>query len=295
MKISSGMLWKSFSAESLSLGATVCIAKERGQMKMRFRRMLVWAVVSVPLLVPAAMAQAGDPQDSGNAPAVAMGGARMVRGTVTAVAADHLTMKTTAGDVYQVVLSPNTQVRKGREQVKAADIHVGDGLGAMGEIDQPKKTVHALMIALVDAEQVKKAREAMGKTFISGTVTAIDELKLTIKRTDDMVQVIQVDEDTSFKKGSRGMSMALGADGLGGGGAVAVPTAPENAESLTLADVKVGSVVAGEGKLKNGVFVPTTLVIGEAGQQRQRRRPEGPGSGTNATTTPPGSGTEPKQ
>ena len=249
-----------------------------------------------------AAAQMGD----GAPPAVAMGSGRAVRGTVTAAAADHLTVKTETGEVYEVVVTPNTQVRKGRDQLKLTDVHVGDGVGAIGEIDPAKKTVHALMLQVVDADAVKKAREAMGKTFIAGTVTAIDDLKITIKRTDDVVQVITVDEDTSFKKGARGMQMALQADGTGAGmtgargqrGGAAPATAPDTAESLTLADVKVGSVVAGPGTIKGGVFVPTTLSIGEAGGgQRQRRRPDGAGAGAAAppsTTTPASTGTEPK-
>ena len=112
----------------------------------------------------------------------AMGAGRMVRGTVTAATADHLTVKTEAGEVYDIVVTPNTTVRKGRDPMKFADIHTGDAVGAMGELDAPKKTVHALMLMVVDAEQVKKAREAMGKTMITGTVTAIDELKITIKQ-----------------------------------------------------------------------------------------------------------------
>jgi len=239
----------------------------------------------------------------------AMGAGRMVRGTVTAATADHLTVKTEAGEVYDIVVTPNTTVRKGRDPMKFADIHTGDAVGAMGELDAPKKTVHALMLMVVDAEQVKKAREAMGKTMITGTVTAIDELKITIKRTDDVMQTIAVDEDTSFRKGNRGMGMALGADGLGGGRGqrqgtpAAAPNAADAGESLTLADVKVGSVVAGQGAIKNGIFVPTQLAISDpaAAQQQRRRRPDGAAgtpatttTTTPATTTPPTTGTEPK-
>jgi len=281
----------------------------------------VGAVGLLALVLPvAATGQMGD----GSAPAMAMGNGRMVRGTVTATAADHLTVKTETGEVYDVVVTPNTQVRKGRDQMKLADVHAGDGVGAMGEIDPAKKTVHALFVTVVDAEQVKKARDAMGKTMISGTVTAIDELKLTIKRTDDVVQVIQVDEDTSFQRGTRQMMTALAADGtgagFGGGGGRgqrpgAAPAAADTPESLTLADVKVGSVVAGKGAMKNGVFVPTQLAIADgsaAAPRQQRRRPDGagtpgtapagtaapattppPGSTPPTTTTPPTTGTEP--
>jgi len=265
-------------------------------------RMLV--LVGLATAAPAS-AQFGDGTQT-----TAMGAGRMVRGTVTAATADHLTVKTEAGDVYEVVVTPNTNVRKGRDVMKFADIHTGDAIGAMGEVDAPKKTVHALMVMVVDAEQVKKAREAMGKTMIAGTVTAIDELKITIKRTDDVVQTIAVDEDTSFRKGGRGMGIALGADGAGFGGgrgprtgASAAPaTTADAGESLTLADVKVGSVVAGQGAIKNGIFVPTQLVISDpSAQPQRRRRPDGaaatPGTTTTTTpaaTTPPTTGTEPK-
>ena len=47
-------------------------------------------------------------------------GGQMVRGTVTATAADHLTVKTEAGDIYQVAISANTRVTKERQPLKVA-------------------------------------------------------------------------------------------------------------------------------------------------------------------------------
>ncbi len=160
-------------------------------------------------------------------PAVAFGsGSRMVRGTVTAVTPDHLTLKTESGELYQVAVTPNTQVRKGRDPVKFAEVHPGDGVGAMGEVDRPTKTVHALMLMVVSAEQLKKAREDMGKTYITGKITAIDAdtLKLTILRSDGVSQTITVDEGTSFKRGGRGFRMAMtGQADFGGPGASGAP------------------------------------------------------------------------
>ena len=124
----------------------------------------------------------------------------MVRGTVTATAADHLTIKTDAGEVYHVALSPNTRLMKDRQPVKLADVKVGDGVGAMGELDAPKKTLHALFVAVVDAEQVKKFREDLGKVYITGKVTAMEDVKLTVLRPDHVSQVIEVDETTSFRR-----------------------------------------------------------------------------------------------
>ncbi len=233
-------------------------------------------------------------QPQSDDPAMA-GMGRMVRGTVTAAAGDRITVKTETGDVYQVALTPNTRLMKDRQPVKAAEVHIGDGLGAVGEVDQPNKTVHAMFVTVIDAEQVKKAREAMGKTYIAGKVTAIDELKLTILRADGVSQVIAVDEDTSFRKGERGMQMAFAGTGGGAGRGAPQGGLPQatGGESITLADVKVGATVAGPGALKGGVFVPTMLGVGEPGQgggQGGRRRR---GEGTGQAATPP-AGTEPK-
>ena len=215
----------------------------------------------------------------------------MVRGTVTATAADHLTVKTEAGEVYQVALSANTRVTRDRQPVKAAEIKVGDGVGAMGVLDAATRTVHAVFVGVVDAEQVKKAREGMGKVYITGKVTAIDMdgLKLTVMRPDGVSQVSGVDEGTSFKRGGRGMaamvsgvgSRRAGLEGLRGNGRGKRGGAGGSGggESITFADVKVGDGVAGRGELKNGLFVPTELGVMDAAARRRRA------AGTGAAPT----------
>jgi hypothetical protein len=252
----------------------------------------------------------GQMQDQGGAPDFAMGPqGRMVRGTVTAAAADHLTVKTEAGETYQVVVTTNTRMMKDRQPVKLADVHAGDGVGVAGVIDQSTKTVHAAVLFVVDAEQIKKARENLGKTYITGKITAIDEANLTILRPDGVSQKITVDEGTSFKKGGRrgmrgdGMGMGLGSGngalgagqgsgqasgGSGGQGAGGGDGPGGGGQSITLADVKVGDMVFGQGALKGGVFVPTQLSVADPAAMG-RRRDRGDGAGG----PPPAAGTEP--
>ncbi|SNT07406.1 hypothetical protein SAMN05421770_10448 [Granulicella rosea] len=262
-------------------------------------------------------AQDGPPQGgppAGGGKQGGIPGGQMIRGTVTAVAPEHLTVKTQEGEVYQVVTTPNTQIRKGREQVKLADVKAEDGLGAMGVLDAPNKTLHAAFLQVVDAEQLKKAREAMGKTYIAGKVTKIDTdaLKLTILREDGVTQVIGLDDDTSFRRGGRGgmgmMGMGPGMGGGNGGGGGNNPDRPRRnppadgqqrqqgggGESITLADLKVGDVVAGPGAIKGGVFIPTEVRVADsaaAGIQRRRRNQDG---AAPAGTTPADSAAEPK-
>ncbi|WP_157468274.1 hypothetical protein [Edaphobacter aggregans] len=231
---------------------------------------------------------------------MAMGGGRMIRGTVTAAAADHLTIKTDAGDVYEVAITPNTRVMKNRQPVKPEDVKVGDGVGAMGELDAPKKTVHALFVAVMDAEQVKKLREDLGKTYITGKVTAIDDVKITVQRPDNVSQVIEVDETTSFRKGGRRGAGAMVMESGGSpvaveqGSATPAPGASGGGESITLADVNVGDVVAGQGSIKHGVFVPTNLTVMPPGAMGPRGGRRGGEAGTTAPAVTQGAET-PKQ
>ncbi len=204
-----------------------------------------------------------------------------VAGEVTAVSGNTLTVKTEDGASMQVVTTDNTRVMKGRGvAVKVADLKVGDGVMAAGILDAPNRTLHAAFVFATDAAQLKAMKENLGKTYIVGRVTAIDldNAKMTVERPDHVTQTIGFDETTSFKKGGRGARMAGGDHGAQGAGAA--PT--EGGESITLADIKVGQSVRAMGSMKNGIFVPTELVVMERGP-----RPVGDAaSGGNARPSP---------
>jgi hypothetical protein len=273
---------------------------------MRQRSVQGWAakwLVMAAVIAPPVMVLAQDGQDGPRQGGAAFAGGQMVRGTVTAATADNLTVKTDAGETYQVAVSANTRVNRDRQPVKVADIKVGDGVGAMGVLDPATKTVHAVFVTVIDAEQVKKARENMGKTYITGKVTAIDvdALKLTVMRSDNVSQVIGVDEQTSFKRGGRGMAAlasgagvidtgASGGRGNGAGGGAGAGNGG-GGESITFADVKVGDSIVGRGAVKNGVFVPTELGVMDPaamGQRRRRGADGGTGTAPAGTAAPTG-------
>jgi hypothetical protein len=262
--------------------------KRRGAAK----RLLLVVITALSVIV-----QAQQEPDDERGGGVSFAGGQMVRGTVTATAADHLTVKTEAGEIYQVVISANTRVTKERQPLKLTDIKAGDGVGAMGVLDPATKTIHAVFVGVMDAEQIKKAREGMGKVYITGKVTAIDldGLKLTVLRPDGVSQVIGVDEQTSFKRGGRRMASLASGAGVGEVGSGgdrsndAASSGNPGGESITFADVKVGDSVAGPGALKNGTFVPTELGVMDAAmiQQRRRRAMEGSGAAAPAATAAP--------
>ena len=212
-------------------------------------------------------------------------------GEVTAVAGATLTIKTADGTVYQVVTTDNTRVMKSRGvTMKVAEVKVGDGVMAVGNLDAPKKTIHAAMLGVQDAAELKKMKENLGKTYIVGKVTSIDvdDAKMTVERPDKVSQTIGFDETTSFKRGRAGRGGGGFGGGFGGGGGAEAPaTAPApTGESITLADVKVGDQVAGQGALKSGVFVPAQLTVATPGQGRRRGGEGGPNAAPGAPPAP---------
>lgn len=256
--------------------------RQRRSCKLGWRQVLLALAVGI-LLAGSGVVQAQDGSGEGR---VAFAGGQMVRGTVTAVTADQLTVKTEEGDVYQVAISANTRVMKDRQPIKVADIKAGDGVGAMGVMDAPTKTVHAVFVAVIDAEQVKKAREGLGKVYITGKVTAIDmdDAKITVMRPDHVSQVIQADEGTSFRRGGRREQAAM----TGAPVAAGANTSSTGGESITLADVKVGDLVMGRGAVKNGSFVPTELRVMDPSTRGQgRRRGDANGASAAATSSSP--------
>jgi hypothetical protein len=199
-----------------------------------------------------------------------MGMGRGVQGTVTEAAADHYTtVKTFTGETYTVRFSANTRIMKQQpgmrggqgwrsgnppQQIKAADIKVGDAIAAMGEVDADAKTVGATAVVLMDPERAR-AMEQMaadyGKTWLMGRVMAIDGVKVTLTGGPDNAQHSFVaDENTTFRK---------------------------RRDPITLADIQVGDMVRAEGAIKNGAFTATAVnVMGGQGEARMPRDGQAP-------------------
>jgi Domain of unknown function (DUF5666) len=233
-------------------------------------------------------------------------GGQRVQGTVTAASADKLTLKTDAGESYTVTVTDNSRIMKPGQPIKLTDVKPGDSVTAMGQIDVANKTVQAMMVMDIDAATMAKAKENLGKTYITGRITAIDadNLKLTVMRTDEVSQVISVDDGTSFQRGNRGVAadvvaaggLAMGGGfggGFGGGRGMgrqggAQGGTPPPPESITLADIKVGDRIMATGAIKNGSFTALKLGVSEpGGPGGGRRGPQEPGAGTPPSPPPP--------
>jgi hypothetical protein len=163
-----------------------------------------------------------------------------------------LTVKTEDGGLMQIVTTDNTRVMKGRGvTVKISELKVGDGVMAAGNLDAPKKTLHAAVVFATDAAQLAEMKANLGKTYIVGRVMAIDldDAKMTVERPDHVAQTIGFDETTSFKRGRGGRGAVSAAWQWAADRLIHLPPEPHQVrESITLADVKVGDNVAGAGR-----------------------------------------------
>jgi Domain of unknown function (DUF5666) len=182
-----------------------------------------------------------------------------VAGTITAVGSDTLTVKTEDGNTAQVTLTDKTQYRKDRQPAKLEDFKVGDQIFVRGQ-PAGEGAWQAEVVAARPAGGFSPEgfRAQLGKRFIVGEIKAIEGTQLTVLRPDGVTQTITVDENTSFRK-----------DG----------------QSITLADFKPGDHIFGRGELKNDVFVPAVLSVGEP-RMMMRHQGTGPGPGQEQASPP---------
>jgi hypothetical protein len=160
-----------------------------------------------------------------------------IRGTVISAAPNTFNIRTDDGATYKVLYSVNSRIMANRGPGKAADIHTGDMLIATGNLDNKAKTIGAAVLIGVGADEVKKARDGLGKTWTAGRITAVsmsDAPKITLSRLDGINQTIAVDENTSFKR---------------------------HHESITMADIKAGEGLRAEGHLVGKAFLAATVNV----------------------------------
>jgi hypothetical protein len=166
-------------------------------------------------------------------------------GTIAAIKGDVLTLKTLDGKTMDVKVASDATIRKDGKPAKFADLKVGDPVMVRG--DKDSSGAFTARMVMSNPAGLARMREGLGKEFIAGEVKEINGTKLTIDRIDHQTQTIEVDENTSFRK---------------------------QGESVTLADIKVGDHVIGRGEVKNGVFVPSVLNVGDF--PRARNNPPQP-------------------
>jgi hypothetical protein len=149
-------------------------------------------------------------------------------------------VKTDDGQPWRILYGPNTKFIHDRQPAKPEDVHTGDMLFVAGNVDTKKHQVGAALLVDIDAAEVQKAKEGLGKTWCAGKVTAVDGTRLTVHRLDGVDQTIAVDENTEFRR---------------------------RQEPVTLADIHPGGGIRADGRLVQGVFTATVVHLVPIGRE----------------------------
>jgi len=192
-------------------------------------------------------------------------------GKITAVHGDSLEIANPNGDTVTVKLTASTEFRKDRQPVKRADFKVGDLVVIRGE-ENPDHTWTAQMVGGRSGngpqgrERVFGPQGTLGKDYVVGEVKSVDAPKMTVLRSDNVTQTIELNEETSLRKGR---------------------------DSVTMADVQVGDHLFARGAPQNDVFVPKMVVVMSPEQWKRMQQmggvfQSGPsGSGPAKSEKPP--------
>lgn len=199
-----------------------------------------------------------------------------VFGKITAMGGDSLEVTGPDGNKVTVKVTGNTEFRKDRQPAKLSDFKVGDTV--MVRTDQANgNPTTALMVAggqgfgmrggqggpggsgPAAGAGMMAALGTLGKDYVVGEVKAIDAPKMTVLRSDNVTQALELNEETSLHRGR---------------------------DSITMADIQAGDHVMARGALVNNVFVPKEVRVIPP-EMWQRMLQMGTGGGAPAAGAPP--------
>ena len=223
------------------------------------RRIRLFVLMGLLIMLSAAVTPAQD-EPSGPPPQQGQGRGgegrqRPLVGKIAAMRDGAMDITGPDGQVVTVKLTAQTEFRKDREPVKISDFKVGDMVMVRGD-ENADHSVTARMIGARTGGTMYSGRGGgpgegpggrqgggpgggmtmgtLGKDYVAGEVKAIDPPKLTVLRTDNVTQVLELDEETSLRKGR---------------------------DSITMADIQVGDHVMARGGVQSNAFVPKGVMV----------------------------------
>ncbi len=169
-------------------------------------------------------------------------GPRPTFGKITAIRDGAIDVATPDGQTVTVKLTGQTEFRKDREPAKVTDFKVGDMVMVRGD----ENVDHSITARVVGSRTGGpggfggpgggggRQMGTLGKDYVVGEVKAIDAPRLTVLRPDNVTQTLELNEETSLRKGR---------------------------DSITMADVQVGDHVVARGAMEKDVFVPKGVMV----------------------------------
>ena len=207
-------------------------------------------------------------------------GPRPIFGKISSITNGSLVLATQDGQTVTVKLTGDTQFRKDRQPAAIADFKVGDMVAVRGDANSDHTVTARVINARTGGPEGRgggpggpgagggAAMGTLGKDYVVGEVKSIEAPKLTILRPDNVSQTIELNENTSLRKGR---------------------------ESITMADIQVGDHVMARGAAQNDVFVPKGVMVmnPEQWKRMQEMRNANGGSTAPASGAPQTKPTEP--
>jgi hypothetical protein len=169
-------------------------------------------------------------------------------GKITAIHGKSLQVAKPDGSTVTINLTDKTEYRKDRQPAQLSDFKVGDFVMVSGD----ENSDHSVTAQSLRGRSANggpgmtgagpgggAAFGEMGKDFVAGVVKSVDAPKLTVLRADNVTQTLELNEETSLRRGR---------------------------ESITMADIQPGDHVVVRGGLQNNAFVPKAVILLSAEQ-----------------------------
>ena len=176
-------------------------------------------------------------QDAGNQQAAGEERRMPLFGKITAIRDGSLEIATPNGETVSVKLTAKTEFRKDRQAAKRSDFKVGDVIAVRGQ-ENADHTWTAQVIGARSANGEGRGPNiqvgTLGKDYVAGEVKSVDPPKISVLRSDNVTQTIELNEDTSLRKGR---------------------------DAITMADVQVGDHLVARGGMQDNVFVPKFVMV----------------------------------
>ena len=210
-------------------------------------------------------------QDGQNAGHEGQNGSHPIFGKIAAIHNSTIELAGPNGQTVTVKVTPQTEFRKDRQPAKASDFKVGDIVMVRGD-QNPDNTVTAKTIGgrtngpgggpAAGGGGFFAAGGTLGKDYVMGQVKAIDPPRLTILRTDNVTQTLELTEETTLRRGR---------------------------ESITMADIQIGHHVVAHGAKQNNLFVPKGVMV--MGPEQWQRMQDFMSQANSSSATPANSAT----
>jgi len=163
-------------------------------------------------------------------------------GKITAINKGSMELAKPDGSTATVKLTDKTEYHRDRQAAKLADFKVGDMVFVRGE----ENADHSMTAQVIGGRSGGGTDGSgrgvggsggfgeLGKDFVLGEVKSVDAPSLTVLRPDNVTQTLELNEETSLRRGR---------------------------ESITMADIQPGDHVVVRGAVQNNAFVPKNVMV----------------------------------